>query len=267
VKARDRIPGRDDSELNETSWSVTRYAGDSDRKPPAPAPRILTIDPNVPQALTITAQDVNDESGVEYYFDVDDVSTPGGHDSGWIRTRVYTDTNLAPSTQYCYRVKARDLSAWQNATDWSDWFCATTQAGVDANAPLPNPPQWDPNGLPAEYYGFASDFDWWVEMAVLAVTDDSGGPVWYFFECSDSRYSSGWQTDTIWRTQIGRPGQNWTWRVRAQDASGNMTEWTYPPEPETTRPGQPRLPTTGEDAVVGGGGGGDGGDTGVAVGG
>jgi hypothetical protein len=251
VKARDTSP-----RLNETKWSELGSAGTGDRTPPAPAPRIgsVTPAPNNPRALVVALVEPSfDLNGVEYYFDVNEVDSPSGHDSGWIRTTTYTDVNLAPNTQYCYRVRARDMSASQNMTAWSDWVCGVTGAGADITAPTPNPAQWDPNGLPAEYWGGSNSLDYWVEMAVLPATDDSGGVIQYYFECIDERgFSSGWTDQTIYRVKVGPAGRGYTWRVKARDASGNETGWSYPPVRQEVRPTQPPLPTTNNNAGGGG---------------
>ena len=146
----------------------------------------VTQDPNDARAAIVTLDEPSfDPNGVEYYFDVNEVDTPDGHDSGWIRTTAYTDVNLAANTQYCYRVKARDMSASLNETVWSDWVCGTTDAGADVNAPTAEPgavgPERPAEGVLRLRY---RQLDYWVEMAAVAATDDSGGAVQYFFECS-----------------------------------------------------------------------------------
>ena len=66
-----------------------------------------------------------DASGVEYYFDC---TAGGGNDSSWQDSTTYEDTGLSPSTQYTYRVKARDKSSNQNETGYSTTKSATTDA-------------------------------------------------------------------------------------------------------------------------------------------
>jgi hypothetical protein len=239
VKARDLRPLHN----NETKWSTVRHVGAGDRTPPAPAPRILSVvpDPNNPRSLVVTAQTAFDDSGVQYFFDVDDTNTPGGHDSGWIDTPTYTDPNLAPNTRYCYRVKARDLSASLNETGWSGWLCGTTGTGPDIIAPTPNPAQWDPNGLPREYNGFSGNNDYWVEMAATVATDNSGGPVQYYFWCVDKNgFSSGWINQPIYRVKVGPQGRGYRWRVQTRDAADNVTGWSEL-QPQMDRPNQPAL--------------------------
>jgi len=227
---------------NETKWSEVGYAGQRDRTPPAPAPRIVSVvpDPNNPRWLVVTAQEAFDSSGVQYYFDVDDTNTPGGHDSGWINSRFYTDPNLERNTQYCYRVKARDTSAWYNETGWSDWTCGTTGSGPDIIAPTPNPAQFDPNGLPREYDGMGGANDFWVEMAAVVATDETS-TVEYYFECDEvPGLSSGWTDQTIYRVKVGPQNRGYRWRVKVRDAAGNVTQ-PSPWERQLKRDGQAAL--------------------------
>jgi hypothetical protein len=97
----------------------------------------------------------------------------------------------------------------------------------DITAPVPDPAQWAPNGAPREVYGRGGDFDFWAEMTAAAATDDSGGPVEYFFECTTRPgFSSGWQTDPFYTVRLGRAGQDQRFRVKARDIYGNETAWS-----------------------------------------
>jgi hypothetical protein len=104
--------------------------GAPDTTPPSPNPMTWATVPYATGSTSIAmvATTATDTSGVEYYFD-ETSGNPGGTDSGWQSGTSYTDTGLSPSTQYCYRVQARDLSPNQNATAWSTTQCATTQSG------------------------------------------------------------------------------------------------------------------------------------------
>jgi len=254
VKARDPLG-------NETEWSVTEYAGGADRRPPAPAPYFDQIVADSSQAITMIATEAFDDNGVEYLFDC---NTPGGHSSEWQSSRVYTDPNLEPNTVYCYRVKARDLSASRNETEFSGFVCISTLVPGDMTAPLPDPMAFDPNGLPREYQLNSGDFtDFYVEMLAVTATDDSG-VVQYYFECTTEDYedvwpdgfSSGWQDSPIWNVKVGRGAGGYTFRVRARDASGNVTDWSEE-ERGISRPNQPSLTgdTTGDGTGIGLGGG------------
>lgn len=209
-----------------------------------------------PTTITLVSEESFDENGVQYFFDS---NTPGAHDSGWIDTNTYTDVNLSPGTTYCYRVRARDMSANQNETPYSSWSCFTTSVAADSTAPTPNPMEFDPNGLPREFEIPNADpeFDYWVEMMAVTAVDDSGGAVEYYFEC-ESPYgaeapaglSSGWQTSPIYTVRVGRRGQGLRFRVYARDASGNPTapsQWV----PSAARPDQPAL-NNGNNAAGGG---------------
>ena len=121
---------------------------------------------------------------------------------------------------------------------------ATGPLSGDMTAPQPDPAQWDPYGLPREFYaGGGGAFDYWVEMKALEAVDPSG-PVEYFFECRKhpgvfpDGLSSGWQADPSYTILVGTANQALQFRVRARDAYGNMTAWS-PYEPAIPRPEQP----------------------------
>jgi len=122
-----RVKARDGLET-ETDWSPTASAtatADGDVTPPAPDPMTFATPPVAigENEITMTATVAFDVNGVEYYFDNTDGS---GNDSGWQDSPTYTDTQLNPSTQYSYRVQARDKSAGQNATAFSAIASSTT---------------------------------------------------------------------------------------------------------------------------------------------
>ncbi|MHC4750527.1 MAG: right-handed parallel beta-helix repeat-containing protein [Planctomycetota bacterium] len=231
VKARDEIG-------NETEWSDVRYAGEADTTPPAPAPT-WSVEPYAlsPNSIAMEATPAFDDSGVEYYFE--NVLGPGT-DSGWQDEPNYTDVGadpnvgLDPNTEYGYRVKARDKSPNRNETGWSVIAYVTTPLPADQTAPTPDPMEWDatvdPNGFdgtPREVYGGGNSFDYWAEMTAAIATDDSGGPVEYFFLCTTaSGFSSGWQTDPFYTVLLGRSGQGHIFRVKARDPSGNETAYS-----------------------------------------
>ena len=104
---------------------VPMGAPPDDVTPPEPDPMTWASPPEAigHDRITMTATAASDLSGVEYYFEC---VSGGGHDSDWQLSPIYMDTLLLPSTEYTYRVKARDMSELQNETDWSVPASATT---------------------------------------------------------------------------------------------------------------------------------------------
>ena len=83
------------------------------------------------------------------------------------------------------------------------------------------------NGLPHEVQDANSGYVNAVMTATVA-TDDSGGPVQYYFECTTtSGFSSGvWIDTNTYSVLIGRAGQDQRFRVKARDQYGNETAWS-----------------------------------------
>ena len=109
VKARD-------ANGNETDWSpLASAAPGNDVTAPSPDPMSFASPPVElgENSITMTATTATDVNDVEYFFDC---LTPGGNDSGWQDSPVYTDTGLAPGTEFTYQVQARDKSSGMNAT-------------------------------------------------------------------------------------------------------------------------------------------------------
>jgi autotransporter-associated beta strand protein len=132
VKARDALG-------EETAWSPAAAApltAAGDVTPPAPSPMTFATPPYAvnENTITMTATTATDVNGVEYFFEC---VAGGDHDSGWQTSPVYTDTSLAPVTEYTYRVRARDKSANQNSTTFSAPASANT-----ADLPDEAPPQF-----------------------------------------------------------------------------------------------------------------------------
>ncbi|MHC4722040.1 MAG: hypothetical protein ACYS6I_04940, partial [Planctomycetota bacterium] len=119
---------------------VLAAGGPPDTTPPTPDPMTWASAPSADSAsaISMTATTATDPSGVEYYFD----ATDGGNDSGWQDSTSYTDTGLNASTQYCYRVQARDKSPNQNATAWSSPDACATTDPEDVAPPTPDPMTW-----------------------------------------------------------------------------------------------------------------------------
>jgi hypothetical protein len=98
-----------------------------DNTPPTPDPMTWATVPYATSSSSIAmvATTATDISGVEYYFD-ETSGNAGGSDSAWQSSTSYTDTGLSPSTQYTYKVQARDSSVNHNATAFSTPASATT---------------------------------------------------------------------------------------------------------------------------------------------
>ncbi|HUT30240.1 MAG TPA: right-handed parallel beta-helix repeat-containing protein [Sedimentisphaerales bacterium] len=240
VKAGDLSPNH-----NETAWSTTLPALPAppppDTFPPAPPPYLVFVEAISPNAITMHASTAYDSSGVEYYFEC---VSGGGSDSGWQDQTDYTDANLVPETEYCYRVKARDKSANQNETGWSDIVCQYTAAPPLLTPPTPNPMRWDYtvmdvngyliDGTPHEIWlGPDPVWDYYVTMRADPNTYDESGFEFYF-ECTNrAGFDSGWISFAegppyIYTTRVGLMGQVLYFRVKARDLSPshNETAWS-----------------------------------------
>jgi hypothetical protein len=105
---------------------------------------------------------------VEYYF-TEISGNPGGDESGWQDSPVYTDTGLQAGTQYAYTVVARDKSTNQNTTDPS----ASASATTTGTPPVSVTPYADWAGASSLTGGFGDDDDG---------DGTPNGHEWYFFD-------------------------------------------------------------------------------------
>jgi len=102
-----------------------------DNTPPAPDPPVWAAAPAAtgPVSITMTAVTADDNTPpVQYYFECTNF---GDASSGWQTSPTYTAQGLSLSTQYTFRVKARDSAIWDgeivpNETGWSQTASATT---------------------------------------------------------------------------------------------------------------------------------------------
>jgi len=192
-----------------------------DITPPTPDPMTWASVPSADSdtQISMTASTASDPSGVEYFFD-ETSGNSGGSDSGWQASASYTDSGLTGSTQYCYQVRARDLSVNQNATAWSTTDCATTQATPDTTPPTPDPMTW--NSAPAA--GGTDN----ISMTASTATDPSG--VEYNFDETSGNpggTDSGWQ-DSVNYTDSGlNDSTQYCYRVQARDKSVNQNATAY----------------------------------------
>jgi len=109
---------------------------DDDQAPPNPNPMTWerppsAIDEDSIEMTATTAAD--DQWGVEYYFAC---TSHEGIDSGWQPVSYHWIGNLAPGTQYTFKVKARDTSGAGNETGWSEEASATTDPSPWRDAPF-----------------------------------------------------------------------------------------------------------------------------------
>jgi hypothetical protein len=200
------------------------YARGVDPTTTTPIPDPMTWDV-LPQALNeseilMTASTAIDPNGVEYYFE-ETTGNPGGSDSGWQDSPVYTDTGLSSNTEYCYRVRARDKSSNQNSTEWSAAGCATTHVEPEMKPPEPDPMTWDvlPQALNE------------TEIVMTASTaTDLDGVEYYFEETTGNPggSDSGWQDNPVYTDSGLSSGTEYCYRVRARDKSPNQnaTGWS-----------------------------------------
>ncbi|MHC4212471.1 MAG: right-handed parallel beta-helix repeat-containing protein, partial [Planctomycetota bacterium] len=230
VRTRDGVGNLTDWSL-EACTSITPDTNTVDTIPPAPAPRIVTAEPNSPNSINLLASQAFDASGVEYYFEC---VSGGGHDSGWQDEPNYLDVDLIPDTEYCYRVMARDKSPQQNPTIWSDAVCVRTMVPPDTTPPWPDPMEWstaiDANGMdgrPYEYTPTGGTWDYWATMRADPNTADASGTVLFYFECLDEPdFDSGWQLSNQYSVWLGLSGLTPRFRVRARDMYWNITGWS-----------------------------------------
>ncbi len=162
-------------------------------------------------SISMTATTASDPSGVEYYFDC---TAGAGHDSGWQDSTTYADTGLSPSTQYTYRVQARDKSANQNTGAWSTSESATTDTPPDTTAPTPNPLTWAT--VP---YSTGT-----TSIAMVATTASDSSGVEYYFDCTAGAggHDSAWQSSATYQDTGLSPSTLYTYRVQARDKSANQ---------------------------------------------
>jgi autotransporter-associated beta strand protein len=119
----------------ETAWSepvVAALTASGDITPPAPSPMTFSTPPYATDenTITMTATTASDVNGVEYEFEN---TSGGGSSSGWQSSPVFTDGELSPSTEYGYRVRARDSAG--NTTAWSASSTTNTADIPDVTSP------------------------------------------------------------------------------------------------------------------------------------
>jgi hypothetical protein len=126
----------------------------------------------------------------------------------------------------------------------------------DVDAPIPNPMEWappepeftdpndpnDPNAfyaLPGEPQAWLVDprldggegeAGWTIIMRAIIAEDPLGGPVEYQFDCfEDDSLDRDWSTDRVYQTRFINQSDltDYTFRVRARNLVGGVTDWSY----------------------------------------
>jgi hypothetical protein len=194
-----------------------------DHTPPSPDPMTWATSPTAtgPTTITMTSTTATDiySPPVMYYFECTNDSNAS---SNWQASPTYTATGLTPSTQYTFKVKARDSATpIPNETGWSTPGSATTPAF--ANQP-PAPVIWE-----VEPYETGGGMNAYANMTAAEAIDPEGNdPVEYYFECVDApSLNSGWMTDRVWNdVPIGREGQFLYFHFRVRDSLGETSNWS-----------------------------------------
>ena len=227
VKARDKSPNQNETAASSPASATTNAL---DTAAPTPNPMTFAIAPAAtgPFAITMTATTATDTSGVEYLFE-ETSNNPGGTDSTWQDSPIYTDTGLNPNTQYTYTVTARDKAVIPNATAPSAPASATTE-DIDNIAPTPNPMTFDvaPQALSSNA----------ITMTATIATD-ANGVQYYFDETSGNPggTDSGWQDSPTYTDTGLSPNTTYSYTVTARDkgplqnattASSAVPAATYP---------------------------------------
>jgi len=219
-----------DANKQETSWSKatsifflnTPPAGELVLSP------ILVDEYSVALQATI----LEDPEGVEYLFDLESAPEAG---SGWLRfgegeAPTYTFASLNPDSIYRFRTKARDVSADKLETRWSTWLSLKTLDTHANSSLLPNPMTWAEAGEPkaVQVDPDMGDWGWGITMTAAQATDQSGGEMYYQFDCMDDSLDSEWQDQRDYTVSIGHKSLvgDFIFRVKARDHEGNETAWS-----------------------------------------
>jgi hypothetical protein len=193
----------------------------NDHTPPTPNPMTWNASPGgIPRAtsisaITMTATEAVDMSGVQYYFTATGV---GAHSSDWQSWPTYTDTALQTNRSYSYKVKAQDLSPANNTTTDSTVVAVATFIETPTNltvgAVTSNSIQVTAPGTFTRLAGNLSGL-------YFEVTDLAGLPV------GGANANSWKQVQTIAATGLAA-GTTYRFRVKARNYYGqNETSW-YP---------------------------------------
>lgn len=192
----------------------------TDPNPPIPNPMRFASLPAAtsPSNVTMSALAAEDPSGVEYLFE-ETTGHAGGHSGTWQGSTEFANAGLEPDTTYGYRVRARDKSASQNMTDWSEVVAVHTPPVVLHDA-------WDPvddtgygaTDLPAPDASEQTDgehtladtdgedwFHFYLEVGTTNTfwsTGSMGDPVAYLSDLPDGNHLQAWDDDSAGELQF-----------------------------------------------------------------
>jgi autotransporter-associated beta strand protein len=241
VQARDKSVNNITNTVSDPA-SATTFPPDT--TPPSPATMSFATPPAAASttSITMTATTASDDSGVEYFFN-ETSGNPGGSDSAWQDSPVYTDTGLTPDTEYTYTVQARDKSVNNNPNTASSPASATTF-----------PPDINPPPTPGFSVAPNATSSSAITMTATTVTDAEGGTVEYFFDETSGNpggTDSGWQSSPTYTDSGLSPNTQYTYTVRARDNALPPNESTASAPASATTPASP---ATGTQFWDGGGG-------------
>jgi parallel beta-helix repeat protein len=186
--------------------------GAEDINAPTPNPSEWYIEPYISSesSISMEAKEASDawSRDVQYEFDC---ITPGGHDSGWQDSPIYTDTGITIGNGYGYRVRAKDR--FNNVTEWSQFG----YSGIDTIPPAPAP------------YIESIDANSPTSVTMVAtVAYDYSGVEYYFENTHGNGHDSGWQAEPNFTDVNLAPDAEYGYRVKARDTSSrnNDTGWS-----------------------------------------
>jgi chitodextrinase len=226
-----------DNAGNQSVPSNTASVAMSDTTPPT-APGSLTVSAVSSTQINLSWTAATDDVGVMGYL-IERCQGAGCSSFGPVGSSfstTFSDTGLAASTSYTYRVRATDLS--NNTGPPSNTASATTQAAPDTSPPTA------PANLTA-----TPITDSQIDLAWTASTDNVGVTSYLVERCQGGTCTNFVQVATAAGTSYSDTGLlSWTryrYRVRATDAASNLGDYSAiasaitPFPPDVTPPSDP----------------------------